>query len=72
MPLVSCPDCHYKVSDSANLCVNCGRPMKPAKISYTERMSELQYRSVKVWFCLGVAILIACFAYKFYAYLFGA
>jgi predicted amidophosphoribosyltransferase len=71
MPLIACPDCHYQVSDSANLCVNCGRPMKPQKTSYTEKMSELHYQSLKVWVYLGAALLIVYFAYRFYAYLFG-
>ncbi len=71
MPLIACPDCHYQVSDSATLCVNCGRPMKAAKTGYTERMSELQYQSLKVWFYVVGAILIVYSAYQLYAYLFG-
>ena len=71
MPLVDCPDCHYKVSDNANLCVSCGRPMKAAKTSYTEKMSELHYQSLKLWVYLGAAILIVYFALRFYTYLFG-
>jgi len=71
MPLVACPDCHYKVSDTATLCVNCGRPIKPVKTSYTERISELQYQSLKVWVYLGAGILIAYFAFKLFTHLFG-
>lgn len=71
MPLIACPDCHYKVSETAALCVNCGRPMKAAKTSYTERMSEIQYQSLKVWFFLVAAILIVYSAFQLYAYLFG-
>ena len=71
MPLIACPDCHYKVSETATLCVNCGRPMKPAKTNHTERMSEIQYQSLKVWFYLVAAILIVYSAFQLYAYLFG-
>jgi DNA-directed RNA polymerase subunit RPC12/RpoP len=70
MPLIDCPDCHYRVSESATLCVNCGRPMKAAKTSYTERMSELQFQSLKLWVYLGAAILIVYFAFRFYEYIF--
>jgi len=45
--------------------------MKAAKTSYTERMSELQYQSLKVWFYVVGAILIVYSAYQLYAYLFG-
>lgn len=72
MPLIACPDCHYRVSDSATLCVSCGRPIKAAKTSYTERMSELQYQSLKVWVYLGAALLIGYFAFRFYGYIFGS
>lgn len=71
MPLITCPDCHYQVSESATLCVNCGRPMKPAKTSYTEKMSEMRYQSLRFWVFLGAALLIIFYAYKLYAYLFG-
>lgn len=27
MPLVSCPDCNKEISDSAENCPNCGKPM---------------------------------------------
>ncbi len=71
MPLIACSDCHYQVSDSATFCVNCASQMKAAKMSYTERMSELQYQSLKVWFYVVGAILIVYSAYQLYAYLFG-
>ena len=70
MPLTACTDCHYRVSDSAALCVNCGRPMKAAKTSYTEKMSELHFQSLKVWIHLGAAVLIVYFAFRFYEYIF--
>lgn len=28
MPLINCPDCENKISDSAPTCIHCGRPMK--------------------------------------------
>ncbi len=71
MPLIACPHCHYQVSDSATLYMNCGRPVKAAKTSYTERMSELLYQSLKVWFYVVGAILIVYSAFTLYAYIFG-
>lgn len=71
MPLIACPDCHYRVSEIANLCVNCGRPMKPLKASYTERLSEIQYQSLKFWIYLGAALGVIALAFKFYSYLTG-
>ncbi len=44
--------------------------MKAAKTSYTERMSELQFQSLKLWVYLGAAILIVYFAFRFYEYIF--
>ncbi len=71
MPLITCPDCHYRVSDSAHLCVNCGRPMMPAKTSYIERLSEIEYQSLQFWVYLGAVLVIIALGFKLYAYLFG-
>jgi transposase-like protein len=30
MPLITCPDCQKEISDSAENCPNCGRPMQTA------------------------------------------
>lgn len=30
MPLITCPDCHREISDSAPACPGCGRPMREA------------------------------------------
>lgn len=47
MALIKCPDCGKMISDSATMCVGCGRPMKRKsegvidyKISPEEMLSE--------------------------------
>lgn len=30
MPLITCPDCHHQISDSAESCPHCGKPMQTA------------------------------------------
>ena len=30
MPLITCPDCEKQISDSAESCPHCGRPMQTA------------------------------------------
>jgi hypothetical protein len=32
MPLISCPDCDRAISDSASICIGCGRPMVPTSL----------------------------------------
>lgn len=31
MALITCPDCGGKVSDKANVCIHCGRPLSEEK-----------------------------------------
>ena len=38
MPLVTCPDCKNEVSDAAEACPKCGRPMRPS--SATKKSSS--------------------------------
>jgi hypothetical protein len=39
MPLLTCPDCHHDVSDSASACPHCGRPVVPALRPWWSRLS---------------------------------
>lgn len=31
LPLITCPDCEAKISDLADACIHCGRPLKKSK-----------------------------------------
>lgn len=58
MALVVCPDCQKQISDTASACVNCGRPMREPKTSYTEKMSKIQYDLTFVWIVVLALILL--------------
>jgi predicted amidophosphoribosyltransferase len=58
MPLIVCPDCQQQISDVAAACVKCGRPMKKAETSYTEKMSRIQYDLNFIWIVVLTLLLI--------------
>ena len=37
MALIVCPDCGKQISDQANVCIHCGRPMERGKLIVTGR-----------------------------------
>lgn len=45
MPLITCPDCHREISDSAPACPGCGKPMSSAPISAGESIGD--YRAYR-------------------------
>jgi hypothetical protein len=45
--------------------------MKPLKASYTERLSEIEYQSLKFWVYLGAVLVVIALAFKFYSYFTG-
>jgi len=42
MALIKCPDCNSLISDSADKCVHCGRPMKESKEKILAEIQTLQ------------------------------
>lgn len=58
MALIVCPDCQQQISDAAAACVNCGRPMKKAETSYTEKMSKIQHDLTFIWIVVLSLLLI--------------
>ncbi|NJB67494.1 hypothetical protein GGQ74_001134 [Desulfobaculum xiamenense] len=46
MPLIQCPDCNHKVSDTAPTCPHCGRPLAAQTIEMTgKKIKKLQILS---------------------------
>jgi hypothetical protein len=45
--------------------------MKPAKTSYIERLSEIEYQSLQFWVYLGVVLVIIALGFELHAYLSG-
>lgn len=58
MALVVCHDCQKQISDTASVCVNCGRPMREPQTSYTEKMSKIQYDLTFIWIVVLTLILL--------------
>ena len=57
MALINCPDCQKQISATATSCVGCSRPIKVPGVSYTEKMSQIQYDLTFVWI-MGLALLL--------------
>ena len=62
MPLIKCPDCNHDVSDQAQMCPKCSRPMSP--VITTESSSKLSSSDV-FWSGYFIALLIYGVKYGF-------
>lgn len=45
MPLITCPDCNKEISDSADNCPNCGRPMNTINMNANQPTNKDQANS---------------------------
>jgi hypothetical protein len=55
MPLVTCPDCQHQISDTAPLCVHCGRPASAEIDLRCPRCGSDQTQSVSVAYAQGTS-----------------
>jgi hypothetical protein len=71
MPVLACPDCNGKVSDSAPSCPHCGRPMHAASAPPEPQVPQYVQpieRTGKKWKslgCLGACMIFAGFGIMF-------
>lgn len=49
MALIKCPDCGKMISDKANMCIFCGRPMNESKEIDFRKSKSLLDINLPIW-----------------------
>lgn len=72
MALITCPECNHQVSNYADICVQCGYPIKANKAILTERTSKaIKKQAIVPTIIFVVSFLAMAYSVAFDVYAFN-